>query len=149
MKRFTVLCAVAFAIVFLAPPTYAAKICFQDQFGELFQLKGGKLDKKSYTVKVDVPGFCVVSGHAEITLNGSGQLVLGMLTSHDLGGACLSVRWVAVGNGLVYTGSFDQNGDGTIDGSITFTNVSCTSFPPFGPDKPVTPNPNSPLVKKQ
>ena len=136
MKSLFVLCMAAAFALLVAQPSFAAKICLQDNFGEFFQLKGGRLDKKSYAVKVDVPGFCVVSGHAEVSLRGDGQFVLGMLTSHDLGGVCLSVRWSAVGDALLNsTGNFDQNGDGVNDGAITFTNISCSSMPVFGPNK--------------
>jgi hypothetical protein len=106
------------------------------------------VDKKSWVVKVDVPGLCVVTGHAETSINGSGQTVLGMLTSHDVTGNCLSVRWILVGDELLNaTGSFDQNGDGTINGAVTFTQVGCGSLPPFGSRKEV--NPNSPFLKKK
>jgi hypothetical protein len=136
MKRLLVLLAAAALSFVVAQPSFAEKICLKDQFGEYYQLKGGRLDKKSYTVKIDVPGFCVVSGHAEVSLRGDGQYALGILTSHDLAGSCLSVRFTAVGDILLNgTGNFDQNGDGTTDGSVTFTNISCTSMPVFfGPN---------------
>lgn len=80
-------------------------------------------------------------------MNGSGQIVLGILTSHDIPGNCLTVRWSMVGDGnFNATGFFDQNGDGSNDGPVTFTNISCSSIPPFI-TKPV--NPDSPFIKKQ
>lgn len=148
MKRLFVFCMVAAAALFISQQTFAAQICLQDNFGELYRLKGGKVDKKSYVVIIDVPGFCVVTGHAETSINGAGQTVLGMLTSHDLSGNCLSVRWSLVGDALLNaTGNFDQNGDGTNDGAVTFTNVSCGSLPPFGPTKKA--DPNSPLIRQR
>lgn len=148
MKKFFVLTMVGALAFFISHQCFAEKICLQDNFGEYFILKGGRVDKKSWAVKIDAPGTCVVTGHAETSLNGSGQTVLGMLTSHDVGGACLAVRWILVGDALLNaTGNYDQNGDGTIDGSVTLTHVDCSTLPPFGPSKPV--DPNSPLIKKQ
>jgi hypothetical protein len=148
MKKFFVLSMVTVFAFFISQQAFAEKICFTDQFGDLFLIKGGRVDKKSWVVKIDVPGVCVVTGHAETSLNGSGQTVLGMLTSHDVTGNCLSVRWTTIGDALLNgTGNFDQNGDGSNDGSITFTHADCSTFPPFGPEKPA--DPNSPLIKKQ
>jgi len=152
MKKFFVLSMVAAFAFFISQQCFAAKICLTDNFGDFYQIKGGKLDKKSYTVKIDVPGAggCVVTGHAETTLNGTGQTVVGMLTSHDIPGNCLAVRWswIAANPDLLSgTGTFDQNGDGSNDGAVTFTNISCSSIPPFGPSKPV--DPNNPFIKKQ
>src|SRR5262245_14480429 len=147
MKKFFVF-SVVLGAFFISQQCFAAKICLQDNFGELFILKGGKVDKKSFAVKIDVPGFCVVTGHAETSLNGAGQTVLGMLTSHDITGNCLTVRWTLIGDALLNaTGNYDQNGDGSNDGAVTFTNVDCSTLPPFGPSKPV--DPNSPVIKKQ
>ena len=148
MRKFFVLSMVMAFAFFVSQQCYAAKFCLQDNFGEIFILKGGKIDKKSFTVKVDVPSLCVVTGHAEASVNGSGQIVLGMLTSHDVTGNCLTVRWSMIGDGnFNATGNFDRNGDGSNDGAVTFTAVSCSSIPPFGPTKPV--DPNAPLIKKQ
>ena len=149
MKKFFVFSMVVAFALLISQQSFAAKICLQDNFGEYFILKGGKVDKKSFTVKIDVPGQCVVTGHAETSLNGAGQYVVGMLTSHDITGNCLAVRWTwtSANEFLGGSGNYDQNGDGSNDGTITFTNVSCSSIPPFGPSKPV--DPNAPIIKKQ
>lgn len=151
MKRLWMFCIVAAAIFFTTQSAFATKICLQDNFGEFFQIKGGRVDKKSWTVMVDVPGFCIVSGHADVSLDSGGNYLIGMFTSHDIGGACLSVRFFSEGDALFNsTGSFDQNGDGTVDGAITFTNVPCSTLPPLKPNgSNARPNPNSPFVKKQ
>lgn len=145
MKKFFVLFFVVGAF-FISQQCFAAKICLTDNFGDFYQIKGGKVDKKSFTVKIDSPGLCVVTGHAEVSLNSSGQYVVGMLTSHDITGNCLTVRWTWIAANpdlLSGSGNYDQNGDGTNDGAVTFTNVSCSSIPPFGPTQPV--NPNNPM----
>lgn len=149
MKKFFVLLVVVGIAFFISQQCFAAKICLTDNFGNFYQIKGGKVDKKSFTVKIDAPGLCVVTGHAETSINGSGQTVVGMLTSHDVTGNCLTVRWtwISANESLNGTGNFDQNGDGSNDGAVTFTNLSCSSLPPFGPTKPV--DPNNPLIKKQ
>jgi hypothetical protein len=149
MKKFFVLLMVVGTAIFISQQCFAAKICLTDNFGNFYQIKGGKVDKKSFTVKIDAPGLCVVTGHAETTINGSGQTVVGMLTSHDVTGNCLTVRWswVSANESLNGTGNFDQNGDGTNDGAVTFTNLSCSSLPPFFNEKPV--DANNPLAKKQ
>jgi hypothetical protein len=148
MKKWFVFCVAVAAALLISQQSFAGTICLQDNFGELFRLTGGKIDKKSFVVKIDVPGFCVVTGHAETSLNGLGQTVIGMLTSHDLAGQCLTVRWSLVGDALLNaTGSFDQYGDGTNDGAVTYTRVNCSTLPPFGPTKTV--DPNSPLIKQR
>src|SRR5262245_46727858 len=150
MKKFLVFCMVVAFALLISQQSFAAKICLTDNFGDFYQIKGGRLDKKSYTVKIDVPGVCVVTGHAETSLNGSGQTVVGMRKSKDVTGNCLTVRWswIAANPDLLSgTGNFDQNGDGSNDGAVTFTNVSCSSIPPFFNSKPV--DPNSPIIKKQ
>lgn len=149
MKKFFVLLMVVGIAFFVSQQCFAAKICLTDNFGNFYQIKGGKIDKKSYTVKIDAPGLCVVTGHAETSLNGTGQTVVGMLTSHDVTGNCLTVRWTWIAANpdlLSGSGNFDQNGDGTNDGAVTFTNLSCSSLPPFGPSQPV--NPNNPMKKQ-
>jgi hypothetical protein len=145
MKKFIVLSMVAVFAFFISQQCFAGKICLTDNFGNFYQIKGGKVDKKSFTVKIDAPGLCVVTGHAETSLSGSG-VVVGMLTSHDITGNCLTVRWTwtaANPDLLSGSGNFDQNGDGSNDGAVTFTNLSCSSIPPFGPTQPV--NPNNPM----
>jgi hypothetical protein len=147
MKKFFVLLMVVGTAIFISQQCFAAKICLTDNFGNFYQIKGGKVDKKSFTVKIDAPGLCVVTGHAETTANGS-AVIVGMLTSHDITGNCLTVRWTwnaANPDLLSGSGNFDQNGDGTNDGAVTFTNLSCSSIPPFGPSQPV--NPNNPMKK--
>jgi hypothetical protein len=149
MKKFFVFCMVVAFALLISQQSFAAKICLTDNFGNFYQIKGGKIDKKSYTVKIDAPGLCVVTGHAETSLNGTGQTVVGMLTSHDVTGNCLTVRWTWIAANpdlLSGTGNFDQNGDGTNDGAVTFTNLSCSSLPPFGPSPQV--DPNNPLKKQ-
>lgn len=149
MSRFGGFCAMAVAIVFLSTPLFAGKICLLDNFGEYYQLKGGKLDSKTYAVKIDVPGFCVVSGHAEVTFDASaGNYILGVVSSHDMGGNCNTVRFISTGDAFLNgSGSYDQNSNGSIDGVVTFANVSCSSIPPFRPDKSKV-NPNSPFVRQ-
>jgi hypothetical protein len=71
-----------------------------------------------------------------------------MLTSHDIAGACNTVRFIMLGDEFLNsTGSYDQNGNGTIDGAVTFTQVGCGTLPPFGSRKTV--NPDSPFIKKK
>ena len=70
----------AFVLAFcLAGTSFAEKICLQDNFGVFWELKGGKIDKKSYTFKRIGLGTC--SGHAEVTLLNSGLLILGALSN--------------------------------------------------------------------
>ncbi|HSE43079.1 MAG TPA: hypothetical protein VLH08_20125, partial [Acidobacteriota bacterium] len=98
MKKFFVLAIGVAVAFFISQQCFAAKICLQDNFGDFFVVKGGRVDKKSWVVKIDVPGVCIISGHAETSLNGSGQTVLGMLTSHDIAGACNTVRFIMLGD---------------------------------------------------
>ena len=149
MKRFALLCAVAVAVLFSAQSSFAAKKCLLDNFGDYYVIKGGKPDKKSYSVKVIVPGSCIVSGHAEISKLPTGQVTMGMLTSHDLTGAgCLTLLWYVVADPTLInaSGSYDQGGNGSVDGAISFSKISCGTVPPgfTGSLKAE----NSPFIKK-
>lgn len=137
--------------VFMAESSFAAKICLQDDFGEFWELKGGKIDKKSYTFKLIVPSVCAVSGTAEATLTNSGFLILSATNGHDIAGSCVPIVWSATVNAVDFSGSgtYDGFGDGTISGPFTLTSVSCTSLLPNLPDQQKVVNPNSPLLKKQ
>lgn len=55
-KFFVVSMLLAFAF-FVSQQCYAAKVCLQDNFGDIFILKGGKVDKKSFTVKLDARAY--------------------------------------------------------------------------------------------
>lgn len=151
MKKLFVLSALLAAIVLASMPASASTFCLKDSYGEYYIMKGGKPDVRSYAVKVDVPGLCVVGGHAEITIDGTGKYILAITTSHDSAGNCIPVRWIATGDQyLNSTGSYDQHGDGTVDGAVTFTAVSCSSLPSYGPDQMLStmPNPDNPFLKK-
>lgn len=143
-----------FAVLVLASQMAIAgsKICLKDSFGDFYTLTGGRVDQKSYSVKAEAPGNCVVGGHAEVSLNSAGKYVLGITTAHDVNGTCFPVRWIAVGDQyLNSTGSYDELDNGTIDGAVGFSQVSCSSLPVYAPTEMMatTPNPDSPLVRKQ
>jgi hypothetical protein len=147
MRKLSVLFAVVVTLCFLVQPSFAKKICIVDQFNEGFELKAGRPDKKTWTVRGEAFG-CAIAGAANVTINSSGQTILGMITTHDLAGGCQPVMWFAVGDEFLNsTGTYDSLGDGSIDGNITFTNVPCSSLPlPKPKDQPN--NSNGPLTKK-
>jgi hypothetical protein len=149
MRKLSILFSVVATLCFLVQPSFAKKICLQDQFGESFELKGGRIDKKSWTVRAtNTAGGCALAGAANVTVNSSGQFILGMITTHDTGGTCNPVLWFAVGDEFLNsTGTYDALGDGSIDGNITFTNVPCSSLPLPKP-KDQSNNSNGPLTKK-
>jgi len=144
MRKLSLLFAVVVTLCFLVQPSFAKKICIVDQFGEGFELKAGRPDKKTFTVKGVGGNSCIIAGAANVTVNSSGQTILGMITTHDLLGNCQPVMWFAVGDEFLNsTGTYDGTADGTIDGNITFTNVPCSSLPLPKPDQKLV-SPNAP-----
>ena len=132
MRNLFVFSLAAAIALLMTQPIFAAKICLQDNLGDFYVLKGGKPDKKSYTVKANYAASCTTPGHAEVTLLASGQYALGMYTAHDTADVCNTVRFYAVGDVFLNSsGFFDRNSDGNNDGAITFTAISCSSVPPF------------------
>lgn len=137
MKKTFLFSAVVFALIFLSQTCFAAKVCLQDQFGDFFELKGGKIDKKTFTVKVINPAVnCVIAGYADVTATNGGALILGMFTNNNTAGNCNAVLWSATLN-IFFSGSgtFDRLGDGSVEGNFTLTPISCTSLPPSKPNK--------------
>jgi hypothetical protein len=148
MRKVFLLSAVLSVLFFMTETSYAAKICLLDNFGSYWELKGGKIDKKSYTTKHILPG-CVVGGYADVTLTNLGQLVVTFYDAHDTTGACQVVYWTAVTNlGFGGSGTYDIWGDGTKEGNFSVTPVSCSTLPPSLTNKPAAVNPNHPSLKK-
>jgi hypothetical protein len=149
MRKIFVLFAMVLALAFSAELSFAGKICLRDNFGEFWELKGGKVDKKSYTLKIIGTSGCVVSGIADVTLTNSGSLVLSANNGHDTGAFCQPVIWSAlVDSTFAGSGNYDQLGDGSISGTFSLTPVSCSSLPTTI-DARKTMDSNSPLSKKQ
>lgn len=133
MKTAIFITAIALALCLFAGNTFAATICLQDNFGGFWQLKGGKVDKKSYTLlRISGDLSCAEPGSADITMKNSTTLVLGAFTTHDStgSGACFPILWSADLNlSFAGSGTYDGLGDGTIQGPFTLTPINCSSFP--------------------
>ncbi|MCI0613835.1 hypothetical protein L0244_12695 [bacterium] len=130
MRKVFFLSAMILALTFIAGPSYAAKVCLIDNFGSYWELKGGKIDKKTYTAKLINPtNFC--TGYADATLTNSGNLVVSFYNAHNTTATCQTVFWSATTN-LLFAGSgeYDIWGDGSIEGNFTVAPVSCTILPP-------------------
>jgi hypothetical protein len=133
MKTAIFITAIALALGLFAGNTFAATICLQDNFGAFWQLKGGKVDKKSYTLlRISGDLSCAEPGSADITMKTSTTLVLGAFTTHDStgSGVCFPILWSADLNlSFAGSGTYDGLGDGTIQGPFTLTPINCSSFP--------------------
>lgn len=148
MRKVFLFSAVVFAFCLLTKTSFAAKVCLQDNVGGFWELKGGKVDKKTFTAKYIVPGACVLGGYADVTLTNSGTLVVSLYNSHSASANCNVVFWSASTN-IFFGGSgeYDIVGDGSIDGTFSLTPVNCSTLPPSGPQRTV--NPNNPAIRKQ
>lgn len=148
MRKVFLIFAVVFALCLFAKTSFAAKVCLQDNFGGFWELKGGKIDKKTFTAKYIVPGTCVLGGYADASLTNSGTLVVSLYNSHSASANCNVVFWSASTN-IFFAGSgeFDIVGDGSVEGNFNLTPVNCSSLPPTGAKKTV--NPNNPAIRKQ
>ena len=149
MRKIFVFFAMVLAFSLSAELSFAGKVCLQDGFGEFWELKGGSVDKKSYTLKIIGTSGCVVSGIADVTKTNSGSMVLSATNGHDTGGFCQPVIWSAsIDSTFTGTGNYDQLGDGTISGTFSLAPVSCSSLPTTI-DAPKNVDSNSPLSKNR
>jgi hypothetical protein len=127
MKKLIISIFVVSALVFSAEPSFAKKICLQDNFGGFWELKGGKIDKKPYTAKYIVGGNCEIPGYVTAVTDSTGVQVAFVHTHTDI---CQTVMYQIFGdkkfNG---SGSYDMLADGSIEGNITMTKISCSSLP--------------------
>jgi hypothetical protein len=106
--------------------------CFSDQFGDLYLFTGGKLNKKAYAVKADTVA-CGGEVNGLVTfaqLADNSFFMWGFISGNY--STCVPFEMAAVFNSLVTSGSgnfdtFPRNG--TPDGNLTFTTISCASVP--------------------
>jgi len=139
MRRLVLIVAV-FVAAITAAPALAKDICVQNSFSQLFKFDGVKLLKgktTQLTGRFEAFGVNVPIDGA-LTLDSDGVTTrIGILTYPNAGGgAPTSVMWTMVGDKLFNaTGSFDDGALGSIDGADTWTNVSCSGFPPAFPNR--------------
>jgi hypothetical protein len=106
--------------------------CFQDQFGDLYLFSGGKLDKKAYTVRADtVACGGEVAGIVTFAKLADGSYYMWGFISGNYS-TCVPFEMAASFNSAVTSGSgnydtFPRNG--TPDGSLTFSPISCALVP--------------------
>ena len=107
--------------------------CFSDQFGDLFLFTGGKLNAKAYAVRADtvacgstdVVGLVTFAQLADNTF-----FMWGFISGNY--GTCVPFEMAAAFNNALTsgTGNFDTfPRNGTPDGNLTFTSISCASVP--------------------
>ena len=106
--------------------------CFSDQQGNLYLMTGGKLDKKAYAVKADtIACGGEVAGLATFAkLADNSYFMWGFISGNY--STCVPYEIAAVFNPLVTSGSgnfdtFPRNG--SPDGNLTFSTISCASVP--------------------
>jgi hypothetical protein len=141
--------SVAALIFLIAESSFAGKICLRDNFGGFWELKGGRIDKKTYTVKMIIPGVCVVGGYADAVRETSNILFVSLFNSHDTAGQCVPVLFSATTNLLFEgNGKFDTFANGTINGTFSLENIKCSDLPEEAPvNLPKTST--HPVVRKQ
>jgi hypothetical protein len=110
--------------------------CFSDQFGDLYLFTGGKLNAKAYAVKADtvacggeVAGLVTFAQLADNTF-----FMWGFISGNY--STCVPFEMAGVFNNALTSGSgnfdtFPRNG--TPDGNLTFTTISCASVPLTSP----------------
>ncbi|HEY7162391.1 MAG TPA: hypothetical protein VH815_14085 [Acidobacteriota bacterium] len=128
VKKLIISTFVILALVLSAKPSFAKKICLRDNFGGIWELKGGKIDKKPYSARYIIPaGFCELPGYATAVTDSTGVQVSFVHTQTDL---CQAVMYQIHGDELFNgIGNFDFLADGTVEGPLTMTNISCNSLP--------------------
>lgn len=124
------------AIFLIAQSSFANKVCLQDSNGVFWELTGGRADKKTHTVKRILPGCCESAGYADVTVDGNGVYKIAIYASHHSSGNWSPVLISLNGDELYNsTGTFDLLADGSVDGTISFTNVPCSMLPVTIPEK--------------
>jgi hypothetical protein len=122
------------AFLLMAQSAFAGKVCLQSNLGGYFELKGGKPDKKTYTVKIIEPGLYIAGGYADVTSNSAGEYKIAIYSGHDLNQIWSPVLYSTTGDeNFNSVGTYDLYADGSIDGNVTFTNIPCSSLPPGRP----------------
>lgn len=130
MKKAFSATVVIFLMLFMEQLSFAKKVCLQDNFTGYWELSGGKPDKKTYTAKLIVPGFCEVGGYADATKMNSETLRVSLFNSHDTSGVCVPVLFSATTNeNFTGSGTYDSLADGSIGGSFSLTRIDCSSIP--------------------
>lgn len=106
--------------------------CFQDQFGDLYLFTGGKLEKKAYAVKADTVacGGEVAGLVTFAKLADNSYFMWGFISGNY--STCVPFEMAASFNSLLTLGNgnfdtFPRNG--TPDGALTFTPISCALVP--------------------
>jgi hypothetical protein len=146
MKKVFSVTAAFVLLLSLGGPLFAKKVCLQDNFTGYWELTGGKPDKKTYTARLVVPGFCEVGGYADATIMNSDTLLVSLFNSHDTDGQCVPVLFSATTNkNFVGSGKYDTLADGSIEGTFTLTKINCSSIP--GPASIQTSN--HPAIRKE
>jgi hypothetical protein len=126
MKKLIISTFVVLALVLSAEPSFAKKICLEDNFGGVWELKGGKVDKKPYAARYIVGGVCEIPGYATAITDSNGIQVALVHTQTDV---CQVVMYQILADELFNgSGSYDALANGTIDGNVTLTNISCKSI---------------------
>jgi hypothetical protein len=148
-KLFSVTASI-FLLLLLTTPSFAAKVCLQDNFGGYWELKGGRVDKKTYTVKIIVPNFCIVGGYADVSKENSNLLFVSLFNSHDTAGICNPVFFSAATN-LQFAGSgkYDTLADGSIEGTFSITPIQCSALPSNLTEPTSKKISTHPILKKQ
>lgn len=119
------------AFLMMVQSSFASKVCLKDNLGFWYELTGGRVDKKTYTVKRFRPGCCVISGYADVTLDSFGVYTIAIYSGHSPSVGMSPLMLSANGDELFNsTGNYDVFVDGVIDGTVIFTNLPCSSLPP-------------------
>lgn len=130
-----------FGLAFQAGSSFAASVCLQDDLGGIWELNGGKVDKRTYSARYIIPASCEVPGYATAVTYGSG-IALSLANTQDTTGNCNAVLWfISADTDFNGSGGYDDLGNGSVDGSVTLTRVDCSVLSQPSDKEKVSKNP--------
>lgn len=150
MNKKKILTAFLFTLFLLPLTAFSGTLeryCFQDQFGNFYDVRGGKLGKKAYTLQVS-NGVCPaqpLTGIANFT-QVTGGFLLTMEISRDPNGACQSYVITTTIDANLFgpaNGTYDNlPRNAPADGAFVATRVVCPiSLSPVKPNGRPGPGP--------
>ena len=122
------------ALLPMAAPVMAKDICLQADWGAYYKFKGVKSLKASKAVKM-VPlvgatndgGIVPVEGSATVTPDGNVRYGVFVNTVMN-GGNNFSIHITSADETMAGTGGYDNDGDMSQNGTMTFTAVDCKTI---------------------
>ena len=135
---------IVFGVLLCIQPAdlFAKTICFaggDGANGAYLFLSGGKTDEKPFAGNLVIGSFTIPTWGVLIQ-DASGNIQISFCGPHSPSGTSSSFCGSLSGpTTLSLSGQFDNKSDGSFDGSMTLTEVNCSSIPPASPEKAPVP----------